>query len=118
MTVVFVGNATGSIMDTPFSFNRFGQRADIPKELADRVMAIGPSGHREFPLLTEEEYASTGLTDALVKLNYYADQRGTAPAEFVAMKRATTEMLHQPVPVTESKVNPKSEEVAEHDPNQ
>lgn len=114
MKVVFIGTES-SIMDTPYSFNRFGQRAELPDSLAERVMAVGPNGHRDMALLTEDEYASTGLTDAEVKANYYLFAQNRSTSDHVEKRKAALALLHNPVSGATVPAAPEQAENSEHD---
>lgn len=78
----FVGCAPAQIMDTPYSFNRYGQLVEIPDELA--AMAIANRVH----LLPAADFDALGHTPEHLKQFNNPAMHASAPEEFIRARNA------------------------------
>ncbi len=77
-----------AILDTPHSFTRFGQKAEMDEQFAHERIADG------LPLLPEAKWAEIGITDKELTDYPMAQQHSGAPAVFQEKKRKALLALH------------------------
>jgi len=88
MTFVFLG-ALSEVLGAGIKLTRFGQRIELPPELADETKR-----HGGLPCIPAEQFDALGFTEAELKQFGVADSHAQAPAEFLAKKRQALEILH------------------------
>ena len=98
----FAGSA-GAIMDTPHTFERFGQKAEIDEALAAEKIAEG------FPLLLASEFDACGLTEKELADYPSAESHEAAPEAFREKKNTVLMKLHE---LRESLRNPADPEAS------
>lgn len=87
MQLVFVGTQA-AIMDTPFQFDRFGQRVEMPDQLAAEKI-------QDVPLIPAADFDAIGFTNS--ELSAYSDPETwrSAPESFLSKQRAAWQALHE-----------------------
>jgi hypothetical protein len=87
-TFVFVG-AFSEVLGAGIKLDRFGQRVELPPDLADETKLDGG-----LPCIPAESFDALGFTAEELRKYAKAATHENAPAEFLAKKKQALEILH------------------------
>ena len=88
-TFVFLG-AYSEVLGAGIKLTRFGQRVDLPPDLADETKVAGG-----LPCIPAEQFDAIGFTPDELQKYWAAATHENAPPEFLGKKAQALEILHK-----------------------
>ena len=88
-TFVFLG-AYSEVLGAGIKLTRFGQRVELPPDLADETKVAGG-----LPCIPAEQFDAIGFTAEELQKYWPAASHENAPPEFLAKKTQALQILHK-----------------------